>query len=203
MDQTQLANLALTMMGQKQIGIITEDKPTAIRCNNLWEPSWEAFLQSHDWKFARKLQALALDASEPPIDFEYSYTLPGDCLMPRALVDYNNPFTLRAGNTPKTFDIVGGKLWTDVENAYLLYTANITDHNLMPPTIAMAFANYFAIQLCIGMTGSKAVSKLRDQLREDTPLFMAEAIRINDISGYNPTVESEMPQMNPYLAARS
>lgn len=203
MDQTQIANLALTMMGQKQIAIITEEKPVAIRCLGLWDASWQSFLESHDWKFARATKALALQTAEPAIDFKYSYSYPDNCLMPRVLVDFNNPFTLRIGNEPKIFDVVGNKIWTDVENAYLLYTANVTDYNLMPPTCAIAFANHYAIQLCIGMTGSKAVSKIRDQLREDLPLNMAEAIRVNDGTGYNPTVESQMPTLNPYLAARS
>lgn len=202
MDQTQIVNTALGFLGQKSIAIITENKPVAIRCRDMWDSAWQTFLESHDWKFARKTAALALDTDEPAIDYRYSYSMPRDCLVPRVVVDYNMPFTIAKAATPMEYDIVGTKIWTDVENAYLLYTHLVTDHNLATPAVAKAFACSFAIDLAIGMTGSKAVSKIRDQLKEDLPLFMLEAIRTNDGRGYKNDVEKDYPTLNPYLAAR-
>jgi hypothetical protein len=202
MDQTQIVNTALTFLGQKSIAIITENKPVAIRCRDMWDSAWETFLESHDWKFARKTAALALNTAEPAIDYRYSYTMPSDCLVPRVLVDSDMPFTIAKGGAPVEYDVVGTKLWTDCENAYLFYTHRVTDHNLATPAVVRAFACSFAIDLAIGMTGSKAVSKIRDQLKEDLPLFMMEAIRTNDGRGYKKEVEKDYPTMNPYLAAR-
>jgi hypothetical protein len=202
MDQTQIVNVALTMLGQKNIAIITENKPTAIRCKNMWDSSWQSFLEQHDWKWARATKALALNTEEPPIDYKNSYKLPADCLIPRAIVDTDMPFTIGQAANPQEFDVVGSNIWTNTDNAYMLYTKLVTNHNLATPSSVRAFACSFAIDLAIGMTGSKAVSKLRDQLKEDLGLYMIEAIRMNDGLGYKEPVDKTFPTLNPYLAAR-
>lgn len=202
MDQTQIANVALTMMGQKQISIISENTALAIRCRNMWDAAWESFLEQHDWKFARETRDLAQNTDEPPIDYKYSYALPTDCLVPRILVDADLPFTIGQAVQPVEFDVVGLNIETDVEQVTLRYTANVTNHNLMTPAAVMAFAAHFAMHLSIGMTGSKAMSKVKDQIKEDLPLLMVEAIRVNDALGYKADRERQTPELNPYIAAR-
>lgn len=206
MDQTQIANVALQMLGEKRISQIDEGTPLSIRVLNLWDATWFTFLESHDWRFARKLTTLAMVGTDPSVDWAYAYTKPTDCLMPRFLVPTNESGqqspSLISGVTPYPFEVIGTEIHTDLEDAMLRYTYKVTNYNLVPGSAAMGFAVTLARGLAIGVTGSKAMSKIREQLKEDWGYLMGEAIRINDSQDRLDPPDKVFKTLNPWQAAR-
>lgn len=207
MDQTQIANVALQMLGEKQISQIDEGTPLSIRVLNLWDATWQMFLEGHDWRFARKLTTLATVGTDPSVDWTYAYTKPTDCLMPRFLIPTNasgqQSSSLIDGVTPYPFEVIGTEIYTDLESAMLRYTYNVDNYNLVPGTAVMGFAATLARNLAIGVTGSKAMSKIREQLKEDWTYLMSEAIRVNDSQDNLEHIDKTYKALNPWQAARS
>lgn len=155
----QVANMALTMLGQENtIEALTERSKSA-RVMNLWmEPARRFALQSHDWTFARKRLALALHDEDPPSVWAFRYQAPSDMIQPRYIevpkMYRAAPFDVESSADGETSTIV-----TDIEDAVLSYTRDCTQVHLFSPAFVLVLARALAAYASIAITGNSAVER--------------------------------------------
>ncbi len=166
-SEVQICNLALSHVGAASIQSLEDKTKEAKECNALYEPARDAVLREHKWSFATQRQTLAVLPDEEKVDqWEFVYAYPADCFAARDIYnDLNNAtrdglfhhdhhnlhghaFTDRinfevALNKSKTAKII----FTNKDEAELIYTASITDPNLFDTQFRDALAWNLASQL--------------------------------------------------------
>ncbi|MGR7394096.1 hypothetical protein ACU63O_11170 [Klebsiella aerogenes] len=76
----EICNRALSNIGNnRSINSLNEASKEAGQCSLYYESIRDAVLADFDWNFATKTVALA-DTNNPPLDWDYAYTYPTDCL---------------------------------------------------------------------------------------------------------------------------
>jgi len=137
-DTTTVCNVALAMIGEETIGVITEDTPGARACNTFWDISRDATLAAMHWSFATKRVELSQSSTTPDFGWEYQYPLPSDFL---------EPLIVNAG-TETLWEIEEGNLLTNEDEVEFVYTARITDVAKWSALFVDAFATRLAADVC-------------------------------------------------------
>jgi hypothetical protein len=167
-----ICNLALARIGVKDfIDDIGEATAEAQASSVVYSLARDSCLASYPWSFATRRATLAVPATVTRTGWEYVYTLPADCLVPRSLwVGTNTPLpAVRAEWTLEQNDAGDGLLLVaNTADAELTYTAKVTDTNLYPPLFTNALAWLIASELAVPLAA-------RTDLREQA-LKMAEAV---------------------------
>jgi hypothetical protein len=84
-DLIQIANLSLSRIGTRSsIADLAEDSPEARAFNTIYDQARDETLEAVDWGFARARRYLA-DLGSPPVDWQFRYAYPSDCLKIRGL----------------------------------------------------------------------------------------------------------------------
>ncbi len=151
----QVCNLALQRIGcTDTIDDLEENTLEARACKVSYAAARDALLEMFDWRFARRRTALAqvVDAAGDAVAFSgwvYGYVLPADCIKPRGLypLESKQPFTLELADDASGNPTVQALL-TNVEEAELFYTAQITTVALWSPLFVQALSWLIAIDLC-------------------------------------------------------
>lgn len=179
-SSTQIANMALSHVGARgTIESLNEQSVEALTCRIWYDLSRTTSLEAHDWSFAKKKVVLALDGDDPPIDWLYRYEYPADCLVARQIVipsgmvyynfsrdgfrDYINspdayPFAVEL-NTLNMKTIV-----TDVPEATLHYTRNVTDTSSYSSHFALTMSYSLASMIAFKLTGKMATKQAMEQM---------------------------------------
>lgn len=160
--KVDICNRALHRIGEvKRIQLLeTERTPAADVCRAIYDDTVEAVLEDFDWPFARRQAELGLlDITRNGWLFVYS--LPDDCVQPRALMpegyrrsqltrEMRLPFELQAS---EALDVK--VLCTDAESgsdfAVLEYTARIEEVVLFPATFKEALTWRLASDLALSL----------------------------------------------------
>ena len=79
-SDSQIANVALTMLGSQRIAILSEDSEPARRVNAVYDILRDELLMEHPWTFAVERTSLAQLSDTPAFGYSYQYQLPSDCL---------------------------------------------------------------------------------------------------------------------------
>lgn len=187
MTETELCNLALTHIGTATIGLITEQNEQARTCNRLYAHARDALLTVHPWHFATKYVALALNAQVTPYRFEYAYQYPTDCLKARSIYK-----TIDTAD-PVVFKRVGNTLWTDEEDAVLIYTRAVTIPNEFSKLFVFALSHFLAGLLVPALIKS---DKLQQTLIRAQQNYIFQAIQVNATEGYDNVVPSSNDSYN-------
>ncbi len=190
MTETEICNLALTHIGAATISLLTEQSEEARTCTRLYAHARETLLTGHSWHFATKYVVLALDATATPYRFEYAYQYPTDCLKARSIY--------KAIDTadPVVFKRVGNNLWTNEENAVLIYTKAVTVPNEFSKSFILALSHFLAGLLVPTLIKS---SKLHQTLIAAQQVYAFQAIQVDATEGYDDIVPSSN---DPYNEAR-
>ena len=88
-SKTKIFNIALSNLGiSAPIQNSIEEHPQAILMNNYYELARDSVLEAHDWTFANATKELSI-AEESSLNgnWQFCFTLPNDCISPRAVVD--------------------------------------------------------------------------------------------------------------------
>lgn len=116
-------NLALSHIGQNaNVSSPNEQSMEAEYCNQFYPIALNVMLEDFPWTFASKRANLALLSTtiEP---WRYGYALPSDCLKSRKVLPqepcHEEEFF--------QFMVENGVVCTNVENAQMVYTYNLTD----------------------------------------------------------------------------
>jgi len=154
----EICNIALNHIGtDSTIASINEKSEEARQCKLLYASARDYILRKHPWSFAEKTVALSSLGSPPP-DWSYRYQYPSDCVKAREIIKES-----RTSSDPVPFKVVAGDdlnsrvILCDKDEAYLRYTARVTNAAVFDASFVQELAWYLALQLAMPLTGKKSV----------------------------------------------
>ena len=155
--ETDLANMALTMIGQQVITAISEDSNRAVMCNKRLGDVRDTVLRSHPWNCASKRASLSDSGVDPAWGFTQSYTLPTDFVRLIATDSPDEPYQIEAGNQGGSNAVV---LMTDAGSMKIKYIYKLTDVTKMDYSLQQAIACRLAHEICMPLTGDINLSNM-------------------------------------------
>lgn len=162
----QIANRALTKLGDARILALTDDSNAARVINSMFDQVRDAELRRHRWKFAIKRTQLTADATAPDWGYTYQYELPADFLQIVQVNDiYQRP---TSPNGSVMWQREGTKLLTDLPpQLKFRYVSRVTNPGLFDPMFVEAFACRLAFEACESLTQSSTKKQSAgDEYRE-------------------------------------
>ncbi|MFA5379734.1 MAG: hypothetical protein WC455_28505 [Dehalococcoidia bacterium] len=199
-SETDICNLALLRVKSSKFinglgtdtGLSTELESNL--CALLYPLVRDQVLEVVDWDFARRRSVLTLYGTssgdgtylnpKSPTNWEFSYLLPTDFVKAREVIGVRNPVHEQLIPYEVGTDIMLASpsedlrlLYTDQEEAELLYTAQITYTNGFTPLFISAVAAGMAVELNMSLSRGLDDTKLRQ-------LYQMELIRAS-ASNYN------------------
>ncbi len=188
-------NLALGHIGQDaNVSDPNEQSMEAEYCRNFYPVARDTALEDFAWTFASKRANLGLLSStqEPWL---YAYALPADCLKPRRVLPQepcNDQENLH-------FLVENGVVYTNVKDAVLVYTYNLTDTTKFSPKFVLALsrllASFLAGPILKDTTGRAAAAQMQIYMVE---LGKAEASNGNSDNNPPPYVPSSIAARYSY-----
>lgn len=163
-SEVQICNLALSHLGNR--GRIASISPVdgsaeSDYCASFFALARNEMLEMADWTFARKRVELAL-ITGPTTTWLYTYALPSDCMVPRRIL---TDTSLNMEEDGEQYNIEGIYLFSNKQNAVLVYTRPITDAGTFSPSFVTAMgyllASYLAGPILKGLDGTKAGIEFR------------------------------------------
>ena len=167
---TDLANQALALIGQDSVpSLLTSlNNKTVVAINAHLANTKEQVLRMRDWNCARRRATLSLTTNNESLgEWTYSYRTPADCLAVRRLICF--PYTNQRHVFSWEVDSEGKRvLYCHLENAAIIYQANITDVNRWDRLLFNACAALLASRLAasFGKDVKMAEKFLMDAYRE-------------------------------------
>jgi len=178
--QVQICNLALAKVGDDaaQITSLTDGSREAALCTKFYEPSLRELLSLHTWNFSKAYGELSASTTDPTFGWDFSYPLPADCIRPLELRSYNSSETYKLLDE---WTVVGRNIYTNVQDAYIIYVKYETDPNAMTPLFIRALYTGLASKLAYPLTeDSRLVAALENELSQ---VILPEAKRVNAFEG--------------------
>lgn len=193
MDAVEICNLALSRIGMANISRMDEASEPARKSKQFYDVTRRNVLRKISWPFATRRVQLALLPQTPP-DFLYAYRYPSDAICLRKM--FNNTFDrLPEHNYYKIVsDTEGRVLYTDVSNAWIEYTADVTDCNLFDDGFIQALSWKLAAEIALTLTGSSGMANTCLQAYGQ---YVMEA----QVEAHNEQNES-LPELDSLLKAR-
>ena len=215
-SEVDLCNWALGHIGQEQtITSLTENSKAARICNRYYTQARDTLLAEYPFPFARRSVALALTADPPQPGWQFQYAYPANCLKAYRVCTSDGIRVLMAkwqtwvdgtmllnlppgyaypglnyslGRMP--FEVVYGSaapaIVTDLENAYLLYSAQVTDASRFTVLFCESLAWRLAALISMPMLASPQIAQMCSQQAQ-----IAQSIAI--AHGLNERVEDAPP----------
>ena len=150
MTETDIANLALSHLGEPRIAAISESSKVAIACRTHYETVRDSLLRAHNWNFAMKQAELSLIGT-PLFGPDYEFALPSDFLR---LSTFNG---FEAALSEGNYIIEGASLLTDEATARITYVHRLTDPTQFDANFVELLSHRLAA--AIAMAVSKSSSK--------------------------------------------
>ena len=168
-SQTEVVNITLGRIGitRRIANIETDTSKEAVTARLHYDLALEETLRAFPWNFAQTAVALALTAEDVVIPgYEYQYQYPSGCLTAHMVCTEDGvrdtftawlqPWERSRLMPPKyPFRVAlhpdGNRrvLLTDVEQAYLIYTARVTDTAAWDPLFMSAFCDRLGAELAM------------------------------------------------------
>lgn len=138
MNETDLANQALGIIGETRITSLDDPSAVAQTVKLFWPRVRDAVLRAHDWNCARARVTLVAITNPAAEDWTYAYQLPPDCLMVRRIAGYTEhpPFSLE-----------GRTFLCDIKDAKIVYTARFIDVSQWDALLVDATATRLASEM--------------------------------------------------------
>lgn len=141
-SDVEIANMALTHIGVgREIASFTEQSEEARALNRVYVPFRQRLLRAIPWPFATAFSAaggLPVVKKQPTTEWQYSYRVPGDCLMVRRVMGVQRTDS-RQTRIPYRLgtDGQGPLLFCDQPNAQIEYTYDVTNSAMFPSDFTM------------------------------------------------------------------
>lgn len=156
-SKTEIANRALTKLGEDRIIDLLDDTERARTLNSLYDTCLDAELRSHLWNFATKRASLPRMVDIPAYGFEFQYQLPSDLVR---LIQVNDWWYWRGGadyygSSNSEYQVEGRLILTNY-NAPLpiRYIARVDEPGLYDALFVEAFSCKLAMEACERITQS-------------------------------------------------
>ena len=153
MNNIDVCNLALGRIGVDEINRMDEASQAARVCSRYFDFTRQNVLRRFPWTFATKRVQLA-QLNETAPDFKYVYQYPADALAVRLM--YNEHFIgLPKDNHFRLMNGASGrKIYTNIPNAWIEYTADVKDSELFDAQFIEAFSWKLASEIAFSLTGN-------------------------------------------------
>ena len=164
----RIANFALSKTGNDStIESLTEDSSEAKQCNLWIDHARKQALASFNWSFARVTETLAAHGDDPTVLWAYRYIYPVTCVKARFI---ENPAGKAADPVPfvvEQSDNGTKSILTDITEAELIYTKDITDPSLYTEYFIELFATILGSHIAFPLTTrTKLAQFLREEARQ-------------------------------------
>lgn len=150
--KTEVVNQSLARFGAKRINDYDDASDTsleAIYCRLFFEPTAQALMRSHWWRFAKDRVQLSQDTVAPVFGWDHAYHLPNDFLRSVMVWDgSDNP----TGESEYDHELEGLRLLTDEDEVYLKYIRWVSDTGAWDPLFTEVFTLYLAKKLVIPLS---------------------------------------------------
>lgn len=173
-----LCNRALAAIAKGQIASMDEDSLEARECKRFAQPLLN---EMADWSdlipLGRTRTVLAAMPNDRPAEWNYRYAAPAGMAQPIAVrreepaasaLPLAGPYTLPVQDAmPLVFAHEQGSIYTNVENATLIYTRSQIDVTELSPLMQQAFVDALAARISMPLTKDpKIVKALADMARQ-------------------------------------
>jgi hypothetical protein len=177
-SETDVANVALRLVGGTRITSFTQATPNANAINDIYSEIRDNLLE-FPWNFATQRIELARLTTTPSFKFDYAYALPSDWIYTISVHDNDGGF----GTIDFREEQLAGQkvLATDSAAVYLTYVKRETNPNLMPPSFRIALSSSLARNLAITIANSNV---LEDQLAARAEKDLAKAKSIDAMGSF-------------------
>jgi hypothetical protein len=177
-SETDIANVALRLVGGTRITSLTQATPNANAVNDIYDEIRDDMLE-YPWNFATQRVELAQLSATPAFGFDFAYALPANWAYTISVHDND------AGHGTIDYreeQLSNQKvLATDRTTVFLTYVKKETDPNLMPASFRLALASALARNLAIPLANSNV---LEDQLSKRATKDLAKAKSIDAINSF-------------------
>jgi hypothetical protein len=177
-SETDIANMALRLVGGTRITSLTQGVPNANAVQDLYEETRDHLLE-FPWNFATKRVQLAQSASSPAFGYDNAFTLPSDWLFTISVHDNDGG----VGEIDYRHEQIGSQnvISTDCTSVYIVYTYKETDPNLMTAAFRRALSSALARDLAITVANSNI---LEDQLSKRATKDLAHAKSLDAMGSF-------------------
>ncbi|WP_259556274.1 hypothetical protein [Vibrio harveyi] len=194
-SKTQICNGALLRVGhtERVANIDSERSLAAEQCREFWQVSLESALEGLNPSFARRIEKLSILSDEKAWGYKNAYLMPDDCLAAREVVcdDYHKT---RKVDTVTKIDFIKGQtedgkkktIFTDLDNAYLVYTTRNIETHMFDNTTCIAVSLMLGSNLALSL---KKDVKLAQALQSQAMAMFSKSESI-DINSQNSDVNS-------------
>lgn len=145
MTNTDLANMALSRIGERRISDFSENTPAAIACRENLELVRDSLLRAHQWNFAITRADLS-QGPTPAFRWKYGYPVPADFLR---LVTINGR---DASKHPDDYDFESGVILTNDAEALVKYVRRVVDPSLFDPMFIDVLVYRLAAAIALPIT---------------------------------------------------
>lgn len=162
-SQVEIANRALTKIGEARILSLSDDVEAARSIDSLWDIVRDAELRIRKWKFSVSRTTLAALASTPSWGFDYEYQLPADCLRILQVNDIYPGVDLSdyRGSDAAEWRVEGRKILTNISAPLKIrYISRVEDTGQWDAAFTEAFACRLAAEVVERLTQSNTKKQL-------------------------------------------
>lgn len=156
MNDIEICNIALGRIGAEAIERMDEASAAARICRRYYDFTRQSVLRKFPWTFAVRRVYLALLAEKPP-DYKYAYRYPADALCVRKLYDRQMLGNAEDNQYRILADTEGRKIYTDVAEAWIEYTADVKDESLFDSQFIDALAWKLAAEIAVALSGNVSI----------------------------------------------
>ena len=149
-SKTDLANQALSRLGEPRISDYGENSPNAVTIRLHYDTVRESLLRMHPWNFAVKRAELTALSDDPTFGVDNQYQLPADYIR------LNSLNGIEAKSCLDNFTIEGKALLTDSTTAKITYIYDVTDVSLFDPVFREVLICRLAAEIALDVSHSES-----------------------------------------------
>jgi hypothetical protein len=170
--KTEIANAALGRIGQARILDIDENTPAAEHCRRMWDIERDALLRKYAWNFAIGRATLSKLVSAPAFGWSAQFVLPADFIRVIAINE------MIAGMGETEFEVEGGLILLDSEEAHLKYVRRVEDCTRWDALFCRGYAIFLAAAVMPSLATSPelAVALERAAVDFEREAFSSDAV---------------------------
>jgi len=142
-SKTEICNMSISHIGtgKEILNIDTETSEEAKVCRRFYDISRKDALRGYDWPFARVRLALALVEEDPNTEWKYAYRYPSGCVAVRRIESgLRNDTRQSRVSYELSNDDSGALIFTDCENAVMVYTEDLDSPDRYPADFVLAYS---------------------------------------------------------------
>lgn len=156
-SETDIVNMALTLLGENRIMSMSDNSKPAREASALFALTRDSLLAGYTWSFAKARTQLSALVTAPLFGYASQFQLPSDCLRVVQVGDYHVGLDMTdyRGSPVREFEIEGRTILTNLSAPLnFRYIKRITDATQFAACFTTSFAAKLAEQLAEPLTQS-------------------------------------------------